>query len=311
MKHFFSQVEDLPVNNSLINAESYFGDQKASGLIEKQINADRTAVLIVGGGQPCTAYTLENSICKSISLTEFSSLNNGISHLRAIKLPDTAGRMTWLALESEAKNKYSIGSDDAWKKQLDQWKQDRWYGLIEITSKTLHGFALLWKGEIQKPEIIFSTPRGFVSDFPQVGGADNYPWEVTTYAHTPSVQAYRCAILRQGAVEWSHQILSRYRSLVGQKLLQLMDRELNRQILPWQWNISLDENVMSDAHFFSSLSDATHAYRALFMAMGAQMDFVIGNMLTQRLLSETFEMIHPDERAVLQSERLIPAAFSE
>ena len=310
MKHFFSQVEDLPVNNSLLNAESYFSDQKMSGLIEKQINADRTAVLIVGGGLPCTAYTLENNTCKPIQLAEFSSLNDGISHLRAIKLPDAAGRMAWLALESEVQNKYSIGSDESWKNQLDQWKQDRWYGLIEITSKTLHGFALFWKGEIQKSEVIFSTPHGFITDFPQMENVTGSPWEITTYAHTASAQAYRCAILRQGAVEWSHYILSRYRNLVGQKLLQLMDRELNRQILPWRWNISLDENMMVDAHFFSSLSEATHAYRALFMAMGAQMNFVIGNMLTQRLLSETFEQIHPDERAVLRTERLIPAAFS-
>ncbi len=218
--------------------------------------------------------------------------------------------MAWLALESEVKNKYSIGSDDAWKKQLDQWKQDRWYGLIEITSKTLHGFALFWKGEIQKSEVIFSTPQGFITDFPQMESITGSPWEITTYTHTSSAQAYRCAILRQGAVEWSHQILSRYRNLVGQKLLQLMDRELNRQILPWQWNISLDENVMVDAHFFPTLGEATHAYRALFMAMGAQMSFVIGNMLTQKLLSETFEQIHPDERVILQAERLIPAAFS-
>ncbi len=311
MKNFFSQVEDLPVNNSLLNAESYFSDQKASGLIEKQINADRTALLVVGGGLPCTAYTLEDDTCKSISLTEFSSLNDGISHLRAIKLPDAAGRMTWLALESQAKNKYSIGSEEAWKKQLDQWKQERWYGLIEITAKTLHGFALFWKGEIQKSEVIFSTPQGFITDFPKNESGNDPTWEVTIYTHTPSTQAYRCTVLRQGAVEWSHQILSRYRSLVGQKLLQLMDRELNRQILPWQWNISLDENVMVDTHFFASLGEATHAYRALFMAMGAQMNFVIGNMLTQRLLNETFEQIHPDERAILRSERLIPAAFSE
>ncbi len=74
MKHFFSQVEDLPVNNSLLSAESYFSDQKASGLVEKQINADRSAILIMGGGLPCMAYTLENNISKSISLTEFSSL---------------------------------------------------------------------------------------------------------------------------------------------------------------------------------------------------------------------------------------------
>jgi len=311
MKHFFSQVEDLPVNNSLLNAENYFSDQKVSGLVEKQINADRTAILIVGGGLPCSAYALDNDICKSISLAEFSSLNAGISHLRAIKLPDAAGRMAWLALESHVKNKYLIGSDESWQRQLDQWKQERWYGLIEITSRTLHGFALFWKGEIQKPEVIFSTPQGFVTEFPLMKNVTGSSWEITTYTHTPSAQAYQCAILRQGAVEWTRQILGRYRNLVGQKLLQLMERELNRQILPWQWNISLDESMMVDTHFFPSLSEATHAYRALFMAMGAQMNFVIGSMLTQKLLDETFEQIHPDERAVLRAERLIPAAFSE
>jgi hypothetical protein len=112
-------------------------------------------------------------------------------------------------------------------------------------------------------------------------------------------------------MDWGYQILSRYREMVGQKLLQLMDRELNRQISPWQWNISLNDNVMADSHFFPSINDATHAYRSLFMAMGAQMNFVIGNTLTQRLLDDTFEMIHPDERAILRSERLIPAAFSQ
>jgi hypothetical protein len=57
--------------------------------------------------------------------------------------------------------------------------------------------------------------------------------------------------------------------------------------------------------------DAAHAYRSLFMTMGAQMNFVIGNTLTQKLLTETFQQVHPDERAVLQSQRLVPAAFSE
>lgn len=311
MKHFFNQIEPLSVNNSLLSAESYFSDHKVSGLIEKQVNADRTAILIIGGGMPCTAFVLENSTSMPISLAEFSALNTGISHFRAINLPDVAGRLTWLALESQVKNKYSIGSDDVWKKQLDQWKQDRWSGLIEITSKTLHGFALFWQGEIQRSEIIFSTPQGFITELPQMENSTDTLWEISAYIHTSAMPAYRCAILRQGAVDWGHQILSRYRELVGGKLLQLMDRELNRQIQPWQWRISLDENILADAHFFASLSDATHAYRSLFMAMGAQMSFVIGSMLTQKLLNETFEQIHPDERAVLRTERLIPAAFSQ
>ena len=311
MKYFFRQVEDIPLDNSPVSAEVYFRGANATGLIEKRFDADRAAVLLFISGEPGMAYRLDDGQCSSISLAEFLSLNGGVSHTRSIKLPDVVGRLVLLALESQIKNKFVITDDEAWGKQINQWKQDRWNGLVEITSKNMQGFALFWQGEPQKSDLIFSTTQGFVNDFPILNLEDNSVWDVTTYSHPVSAQVYQCTVLRQGATNWCHKILDRYQQMVGQKLLQMMDRELNRQIQPWHWNIKLDENDMLDTHFFPYLIDASHAYRALFMAMGAQMDFVIGNNLTQRLLSETFEQIHPDERAVLKSQRLIPAAFSE
>ena len=311
MKYFFPQVDDLPIDNSPISADGYFRGANATGLIEQQFNAGRTAVRIFVNGAPCMAYALESGENKAIPLAEFSFLNNETSHLRAIKLPDVAGRLTWLALESQPNTKYSIEGAAAWETQLNQWKQDQWNGLVEVAAKTIYGFALFWQGEIQKTDIIFSTPQGFITDFPRMESADDSLWEITTYSHKPSAQAYQCAILRRAAMRWSRQILSRYWEMVGQKLLQMMDRELNGQLRPRRWNILLDEKDMLDMHFFPYLMDAAHAYRALFMAMGAQMNFVIGNNLTQRLLSETYGQILPDERAILQSQRLIPAAFSE
>jgi hypothetical protein len=311
MKYFFRQVEDIPLDNSPVSAEIYFRGANATGLIEKQVNADRAAVLLFISGEPSMAYLLENGQSKSISLAEFLSLNDGVGHPRAINLPDVAGRLILLALESQAENKFSIADDEAWKKQVNQWKQDQWDGLVEITSKNLHGFTLFWQGEPQKSDLIFSTPQGFVSGFPTLNNADDPVWNVTAYSHPVSTQSYQCTVLRQGATYWCNKILNRYQEMVGQKLLQMLDRELNRQIQPWHWNITLAENDMLDLHFFPYLMDAAHAYRALFMAMGAQMNFVIGNNLTQRLLSETFEQVPLDERVALQSQRLIPAAFSE
>lgn len=311
MKYYFRQIEDIPLSNSPVSAEIYFRGANATGLIEKQFNAGRSAVLLFIGGEPGTAYLFENGQSKSISLAEFLSLNDGGSHTRAIKLPDIAGRLMLLGLESQVKNKFVIADDEAWVKQINQWKQDQWNGLVEITSKNLHGFTFFWQGEPQKSDLIFSTPQGFVSDFPTLKNADDSAWDVTAYSHSDSAQAFQCTVLRLGATHWCNKILERYREMVGQKLLQMLDRELNRQIQPWRWNIKLDENDMLDGHFFPYLIDAAHAYRALFMAMGTQMDFVIGNNLTQKLLSETFEQVHPDEREVLKSQRLVPAAFSE
>jgi hypothetical protein len=311
MKYFFRQIEDIPLDNSPVSAEVYFRGANATGLIEKQLNADRAAVLLFISGEPGMAYLLQEGQSSSISLAEFLSLNDGVRRTRAIKLPDVAGRLVLLALESQAKNKFAITDDETWEKQINLWKQDHWNGLVEITSTNMQGFALFWQGEPQKSDLIFSTPQGFASGLPTLKNGNDSVWEITTYSYAVSAQAYQCTVLRQGATNWCHKILDRYQQMVGQKLLQMMDRELNRQIQPWRWNIVLDENDMLDKHFFQYLMDEAHAYRALFMAMGAQMNFVIGNNLTQRLLSETFEQIYQDERVALQSQRLIPAAFSE
>jgi hypothetical protein len=311
MKYFFPQAEDIPIDNSSINAEGYFRGANVTGLIEKQFNADRAAVLLYVSGTPSMAYVLENGQSKPILLAEFSSLNDDLKQVRAIKLPDVAGRLALLALESQTKHNYSIASAEAWGKQIDHWRQDQWNGLVEITSKKMHGFALFWQGESQKSDTIFSSAQGFVANLPEMNNTDDSAWDIVTYSPSTSAQVYQCTVLRHGAMHWSHGILSRYQEMVGLKLLQMMDRELNRQIQPWRWNIALNESDMVDSHFFAYINDAAHAYRALFMAMGAQMNIVIGNNLTQRLLNETFEQVHPDERAILQSQRLIPAAFSE
>lgn len=310
MRNFFPQVEDIPMNNSSKSVEGYFLGLNATGLVEKRIGADRSAVLLLIGGTPGMAYMLEEGQSKPLLLAEFSSLNEN-SQVRAIQIPDVAGRLALLALESRVKTNYPLSGFDAWGKQIDQWKQEQWNGLVEFTSPKSHGFALFLQGEPQQSDISFSTPQGFVTEFPETSIGDTSTWDITTYSHIPSAQAYQCAVLRHGAMHWSRKILSRYKEMVGGKLLQIMDRELNRQIQPWHWNIALEESDMVDGHFFAYITDAAHAYRALFMSMGAQMNIVIGNNLTQRLLSETFEQVHPDERAILQSQRLIPAAFSE
>jgi len=307
MKSFFRQIEDIPLENSPVSAEVYFRGENASGLIEKRIDAERGAVIILVGGEPGVAYLFEDDRYKPITLAELSSF--GDDRVRRIILPDVAGRLLLLALESQVGRVFSNMDGEAWKWQVAQWKQDQWSGLVEIKSEKLHGFVFFWRGEPQKSDLVFSTPQGFTSDFPKLDGENDAGFEVVSYSHIASAQAYQCAVLRQAGRHWSHGILVRYQQMVGQKLLQMLDRELNRQIHPW--NINIVEKEVVDLHFFPYMVDAAHAYRSLFMAMGAQMDFVIGNTLTQRLLDETFQQVDSDERAVLQSQRLIPAAFSE
>jgi len=312
MKYLFPQIGDLPIDNPAQNAEGYFRSAKVTGLIEKQFHAGQSAVLLYAGGVPGMAYLLENGQGKSMALAEFSAIpQESLRNVRAIKFPDIAGRLALLSFESALKLNSTITDDAVWREQVNQWKRDQWTGLVEIKSETLHGLVLLWQGELQESDIIFSTPLGLVTAFPHLDTLRDFPWNLLAYSLPASDQAYQYAVLRHGSMHWMNRILSRYQELVGHKLLQTMDRELNQQAQPWSWKILFNESQVLDSHFFIYLNEAEQAYRALFMSMGSQMNIVIGNILTQRLLNETFEQIHPDERAILQSLRLVPAAFSE
>ena len=108
MKYFFRQIEDIPLDNSPVSAEIYFRGANATGLIEKQFDGGRAAVLLFISGEPGMAYLLENGQSRSISLAEFLSLIDGAGHTHAIKLPDVAGRLILLALESQIENKLVI-----------------------------------------------------------------------------------------------------------------------------------------------------------------------------------------------------------
>jgi hypothetical protein len=219
--------------------------------------------------------------------------------------------MVWLALESKPKGKVFIAGNDDWQNKVAEWKASRWNGLVEVKAETYQGFAFFWQGEAIATDAVLYTPEGFVtglSSFSQMEAAER---EITLYELEKASSAFQCFVLRQGAVRWSHKILSRYQELVGKNLLQVLNREINQSIEPWNWNLALQGDALVDVHFFPELQLATYAYRALFMGMGAQMSFMIGNHLAQRIFSDGFKSVFPDESAALQAQRLIPAAFTD
>jgi hypothetical protein len=306
MKRFFPQIVNVSLDPH-VSAEIYFRGEGATGLVEKYLGGEKLAVLLFVNGEPLNAFLLEDEQGRLISLAEFSDHHE--ERVRVVPLPNVAGRLVFLALESRVEAKLVISDLQAWEKQTNLWRQAGWSGLVEINSTDRQGLVLFWQGEMQKSDLAFSFAGSIVHEFPNTPAADS--WQVTAYSYDVSAPAYQYTVLRQGARRWSRGILARYQEMVGQKFLQIMDHELNRQIEPWRWKISLDGMEMRDLHFFPHLSDAAHAYRALFMSLGAQMNFVIGNHLTQKLLGETYEQILPAERAALHAQRLIPAAFSE
>jgi hypothetical protein len=183
--------------------------------------------------------------------------------------------------------------------------------LVEILAGAYQAFVFFWQGDILAVDAALYTSQGFVAGLSAIEQIDAPQWEVTLYEWQDTSPAYQYFILRQAAVRWCHKILRRYQELVGRNLLLIMDREVNRSLQPWNWRLLLEDDMLHDAHFFPRLQSAAHAYRALFMGIGAQMSFMIGDQMAQRLFSEAFETNLPEEIAALQTQRLIPAAFTD
>jgi len=307
MWYFFPQADELPKSDSALRAEMSFRDEKISGLIEKRTGG-QGAVMLFAGGSPAGAYTLAENSSQPISFAEFSILP--AADYRALRLPNRALRLLWISLESKVQNVTTLQLEEVWKGQAKAWRDSKWSGLVEVRSEAYHGFLQFWDGSIESSDVFFSGVQ-VEPDLVLPPEYRNTPRTIVTFDVQPSAQAYQCSLLQHSAADWTTRALYRYKELVGQKLLQSLEREINRLVQPWEWEIRAENGMLTDTHFFLHADFAAHAYRAILMNAGAQMNFVIGNNLTQKLLTDTFSGVPSNESALLQTYRLIPAAFSE
>jgi len=313
---FFSHLGKIELEGSsafLDAQQACLRDNKACGLIEIQMNTAKQVILLYAQGIHAGIYLLEDGNSKSIHLTDLATVWDGMrTPIRALELPHTAGRMIWLALESQISQRLEISENEEWDRLSKRLKAERFSGLIEVVSETEQGFFYIMDGDVLNSEAIFYSGQGFETNYPYHQEHQNNVRKVIIYERLPPAsQAYQCFILRQGILHWGNETLIRYKALVGQKLVMMMQEEIKQMIQPWQWNIFIESAVINDQHFFHYTETAVQAYRALFMEIGAQIDMVVGHALTRRVLNETFEMLNKDTRAALELHRLIPAAFSE
>lgn len=292
--------------------QAYLRENKASGLIEIQVNTARQLILLFAQGLHAGIYLLEDDNSESIHMADLASVWSG-THIpiRTLEFPHTAGRMVWLALESQLSQRLKIAGNEEWDRLSKHWKTERFSGLIEAASETEQGFFYIMDGDTLNSETVFYSGQGFEANPSYNQGYKNSAQKVIVYHPSPASQAYQCFLLRHGILQWGNEILSKYKALVGQKLVKMIQEEIKQMIQPWQWNIFIESAVIRDEHFFPYAETAAHAYRALLMEMGLQINLVVGSALTRRILNETFEILNKDTRAVFELYRLIPAAFSE
>jgi hypothetical protein len=297
---------------ALNSMQAKMRENQTTGLIEVKVGAMRQIVLVYASGIQTGVYLLENGQSRNFNLTELSALWGGAPFsVSSVNLPDRAGRAIWLILESRKQEQIEVRGEEAWKEQVKLWEQKKFNGAVEVISKTCQSVTVLRKGKMVTDESVLFNGQGFENELPPPGIGANENWQMVTYEALPTNNAWKCLNLRTSAIHWAEGALERYGSIAGARFLQVTSREISTLIEPWQWRINLDKSRVSDEHFFASAEATAHAYRAMFMAMGTQMNFVIGGALTMRVLTEMFEELDKEQRASLEAHRLIPAAFSK
>ena len=295
---------------ALNSMQAKLREHRSTGLIEVKVGATRQIVLMYANGIQAGVYLLEGGQSRPFNMAELSTLwGSAPFSVCSVCLPDRAGRAIWLILESKKLDQFEVHGEDAWSEQLNCWTQEGFHGAVEIASKKSQGFVVFQHGQLMADETVFFNGQEFENELPpDIGAYGN--WQATPYAAAPQSHAWKCLNLRGSAIHWAEGALSRYQSIAGMRFLQVTSREISTLLQPWNWKINLNGEEVVDEHFFANTEAAAHAYRAMFMGMGTQMNFVIGGPLTLRILTEIFEELEKEERTALEAHRLIPAAFS-
>jgi len=309
MQSFFPTVgqdqSNIP-SGLLAVQQASLRDKKISALLEIEPDSTQPITLVFAHGEQVGAFELDGEQMRPTSLGEVPA---GEGSFRVAVLPDVAARLAWLACESRTLANFSIGGANGWTAQLNTWRQEGYEGLVQVTHAAHQGFVYIHNGRPLKYEAAFFGESGFSETLPTAW--DGNEINLTAFERNLSANSYQCLGLRQSAFRWSEAIMKSYRNIAGEKFLQAMSREAMAQIRPWEWNIQIAQGGIIDQHFFDGMHSQAQAYQAIFMACGAQMGFAIGNYLTLRILIEMFDELNPDERAMLERHRLIPAAFSD
>jgi|WetSurMetagenome_2_1015567.scaffolds.fasta_scaffold16166_4 hypothetical protein len=310
MARFFPNSIDRQIIGSRADLDAQraqFRNGKLSGFLEVQSMPEEHELLLFSGGHEIANYRLwPNSRLKISSSDIGIGWDRQMVPIRYVALPDQASRSLWQALEFQLFSQKVIADQVEWKKFLESCHTARFTGSIEVISERSDGFVFLHEGVISPNESVFHSKDGFTSYIQDAEGCFTYPLKLTIYKVDPSTQAYQCILLRRGTISWGDQILVTYKDMAGQKLLSLLNANMNTLFLNKQVNIHLADIEIIDNHFFCEASSEAEAYRLFFQDLSELIGHVIGGMVTRRIMSYAFNRLGFGEQNILKTHTLAP-----
>ncbi len=317
MPTFFRQAEESQLVGSPAYLQSVvqtYQKDRLSGIIQVSAAADQEIILLFDRGTRVRAYRVGAQTCRPLSAEEISA--GWSAHevpIRTVILPDAAVWVVWLALECYPPSAQEAKEGRLLSDYFAARQAEKQNVLVHLMAEESDGFVLLWEGEPVHTDVVFSTANGFVNSLPFRRLRDENstaPWGVQRYEIPPQLPVHSRLRLRADVSAWVRETFRQYQDLVGMRLLAGLIHNINQSSQSQQWHIGLDSAGLVDRHIFSKAETCQMAYRAILQSMRQQISVVIGGLLAQRLLTETFETLTPAQRQLLTEQSLTPAALN-
>ena len=267
MIQLYSHAPDSIVTGTQAYAESLLRLQYQyfySGLIEVRLGIDNQIVILISDG------TLIGSYCfKDASMTEFSIAllpsywPSGKAQIRSVSLPREAVRSGREMIEwSPPSQILTINSEDLLD-YLNQYKQYKTNGLIQLLWEQSEGFLLMEGGNPTDYDSVLSTPNGVEAGNISL---EAFLKQISTtltirfYETRPGTTTFQQNELRYSFFKWNNNIFSILTQSVENPVISSLINDLNVIMRSKGWHVQYVNGGLRDTHVFPSLDSMIVAY---------------------------------------------------
>ena len=312
MLSFFTSAVDNRLDGTRAYLESIqrvFSQDEVSGLIEVQFVSGEQFDLLYLSGQLIRCYRLGEDQVSAITPAEFAAFwKDEEAHLRSLEMPLQAVRLVMQTLEwSPPTNKEEIPVGEL-AARLEKLKAAKMTGLVRATAPQMDGLFVLYEGQVNNAESVFSTVSGLASDLPNLRQFLNPATSCQIVYYHPRLESssYQAFRLRMATGNWVTAILARYQQLVGSNLLNPLNYDVNTAMRLKRVNMRLVGAVLVDHHLFLDRQSSQAAYRLLLENLTQHMAKVVGTELAPRVLQDAFKRLSEADQLILQADGLTP-----
>lgn len=297
----------IPASRVHSLTETYRGRQR-TGLIRLAYSAERLLYLLFQRGTLLNAYLMEKVNSHKVENWEEIVNSSSEAFARLVPLSPPAIEMCKLALESQAHKTETLSAPDLRVVLDGDLVQTTDPKLFQFVWNAAEGLLFLQGGKLESRSLFFAPDR--LVD--EMGVSPSFSlWsepevQATYYMINSDVPAWQEYILRRTFGEICNRATVRYEEITGRAIVDSMIRSIALYTSRNSMEINITERQVADRELFSTPQAAADTYRALLRIIIDQIRQVIGDKLSNSILSGIMAGLRFDEFEIARSFSILP-----